>query len=414
MTFSKTLTLILREYLVIVKKPSFILMTMLIPIGYAALLAWQVYVGRKETKQTFEVIDRSGSHVAVMLSWERNKLALLGLQEPYEIKRIADTEEAKKSALDRVKAGKLDALLIIPENVLADGKVEFHAKRVTDFRLHDWLRNTLSKIAMDQRLKDRGLSSKDIDKVTARVGLNIVDVSGRKDSVVQRTIIGFVSMFVLYMMIAIYGGIIMSGFVEDKNSRVLEVLLSVVRPRQILFGKVVGVGLTSLTQVVIWGIALVAALKVKPDLIPVPLSAPWQMVGFTLVFFLLGYFAYALILGSLGALCETLQDAQQFSFAIYLPLIIALVSMTGIVRQPDGGLALVLSLFPLTSPVVMPGLMGVADVASWQVWTSLALLVAYLYAAFRFSGKMFRIALLTQGKTPGWKQIWKLLTAKEA
>lgn len=413
----KTWTVILREYLAVVKRKSFLIMTILGPLGMAGIMALQIWLSQKDSKQDFDVVDRARINMHLQLQREAQvpslEKVITGQVRPYTFHDLPDTEEAFKEAIARVNKGERDAVIIIPADMATGGVVEYHAKRITDFQVQSFIRDALTQIATSDRLKAAGLSGSQIAEASKRVPLKPIDVSGRKDSAAGRSAFGFITIFALYMMIAIYGGMIMNGFIEDKSSKVMEVMLSCVSARQILLGKVLGVALTSLTQLGVWALAVLVAIKIKPDLMPAGFTVTPFLLLMTVVFFLLGYLGYALMMAAAGAMCTTLQDAQQYMLPIYLPIIIAMTMMPAVIRAPDGGIALALSLCPLTAPIIMPAMLGMSSVPLWQLLTSIGLLLLWAYLVLRGASKLFRMMILNQGKAPTLKQGLMLLKVND-
>ncbi|MDX2175897.1 MAG: ABC transporter permease [Candidatus Sumerlaeia bacterium] len=411
---NKSLVIILREYLVMVRKKSFLISTFLVPLGMFLMLFGQIYLSQREKAQDFGIIDRSGLGVALRLTWARsNPLEVLKGTKQYIFKYVEDTPEAVEAAEKAIKEGTYSALIIVPEDVLETQTVQFKAKNITDHQVQRWLEDELTKIVRERKLRDRGIPRADVSAILATVDLDLEDITGKEQSAGQRLLIGFGSMFALYMMIAIYSGMIMNGFIEDKASRVMELLLSASSPRQILLGKVVGIGMVAITQVAIWVAVVFIVREVRPGMLTILLAAPASMYLFTAVYFVLGYFLYALLLSAVGAMCNSLQDAQQYSLPVFLPIITAMVCLSLVMREPDGPVSLALSLIPLTSPITMPALMGLTTVPPWQTAASLAILAATLPLIYMGASKLFRVALLMQGKTPPLKDIGKLLMAPE-
>jgi ABC-2 type transport system permease protein len=411
-----TLILILREYLSYVRRKSFLLMTALVPLLSIGMMAVQIYMARRETAKVFAIADHSGMNIPMRLWLDRNLQpeVLFGGRARYEFDNVGRSEDAAAKAIEQVKSGGFDAFIRIPKDIAEGGKVEYHSRRITDFTTQEWLEARITDIVIRSRLTSRGIARGDLEKVLANVRLDLKDVTGREQGARQRTLIGFASFFMLYMMIAIYGSMIMNGFVEDKMSKVMEVMLSIAKPRDILLGKVLGVLLTSLTQVALWVLIIYGAAHFRPEMMILLKGAPKAMLAWALLYFLLGYLVYALMMAAAGSLCQTLQDAQQAVLPIMLPILGTMTMMPAVLREPDGTIALVLSLVPLTSPVAMPAMLGMADIPAWQIAASLASLGVFLAFLSWGSSKIFRLSILSSGGKPSIRTIMALLRTREA
>lgn len=411
-----TLILILREYLSYVRRKSFLVMTALVPLLSIGMMAAQIYMARRETAKVFAIADHSGLGIPMRLFIERNLQpeVLFAGRARYDFKNVGRDEKAAEEAIGKAKSGEYDAFIRIPKDIAKGGRVEYHSKRITDFTTQEWIESRITDIVIRGRMTEKGIARGDLEQVLSSVRLDLKDVTGREQGAKQRTLIGFVSFFMLYMMIAIYGGMIMNGFVEDKMSKVMEVMLSIAKPRDILLGKVLGVLLTSLTQVALWALIIWGAAHFRPEMMLLLKGAPKAMLAWALLYFLFGYLVYALMMAAAGSLCQTLQDAQQAVIPIMLPIIGTMTMMPAVMREPDGTIALVLSLVPLTSPVAMPAMLGMSDIPAWQIAASLASLTAFLAFLSWGSAKIFRLSILSSGGKPSLKAIMALLKSREA
>jgi ABC-2 type transport system permease protein len=415
---NKILTVILREFLVVVRKKTFIVATILTPLLLGGIMGLQAWLASREERQTFAVVDRSGLNIPLELSLKRNNLLnIIKGDKPWIFNRVEDEPKEIEKILEQVKEKEkkadLTALIIIDKDVALNGKVEYHARSITDGQTQGWLRENLNQILVQKRLQAHDLSRRDISRVTASVDLELIDVTGKREGAVQRTIIGFASFFLLYMMITLYGSMIMNGFIEDKSSRVMEVLLSSISARQILLGKVIGIGLTCLTQIGIWVLLLIAAARFKPAWFFILTTAPKSAFAFTILYFLLGYSIYSLVLSAVGAMCTSTRDAQQLSLPVFMPILLSMAMMPAVMREPDGVISLVLSLIPLTSPIVMPAMMGLAKLPTWQIAASISILILSIPIVYVGASKLFRLSILNQGRAPNFSQIFKMLRSSE-
>ena len=217
---------------------------------------------------------------------------------------------------------------------------------------------------------------------------------------------------ILYFMLLVYGQQNLTVVIEEKSSRMVEVLLSSLRPEQLMLGKVLGIGLAALTQVGVWTAAgaLTSAqgIAVAGAEINLSLFGPWFWFNF-LLFFVLGYFLYASLYAGIGAMCNSVQDAQQFSGVLTMGVVVPILLMMIVIKAPDQTLATVLSLVPFFSPILMFMRISVSNPPLWQVVLSWVLMVATIWWANKAAGKLFRAGLLLYGASPTWGSLGRAL-----
>jgi len=217
-------------------------------------------------------------------------------------------------------------------------------------------------------------------------------------------------MFMIYMTVIIYGVAVMRSVIEEKTSRVVEVLLSSVRPMELMAGKIIGVGAVGLTQMLIWCTCIAALgtpgfVAAKSYLKDVQIPAP-VFILFP-IFFLLGYLLYAALYAAVGAMVNSDEEAQQVQWPVLLPLIACTAFASAVIRQPNGQLAFWLSLFPLTSPIIMFVRVASQMPPLWQVLLSIAILIATIYAVVFICARIYRVGILMYGKRPTLPEIIK-------
>jgi ABC-2 type transport system permease protein len=229
--------------------------------------------------------------------------------------------------------------------------------------------------------------------------------------------------FLIYMAILLYGSFVMQAVVEEKSTRIVEIIISSARPFDLLMGKVLGVGMTGLVQMGAWALMLsgimiyggtIAALFIDPSTlnlpetassaevmaaadIPIPQLDPMIFAAFVL-FFLMGYLMYASLFAAVGSAVENVQDAQSLTIPLMLPIILAMAVLTPVIESPDSTLATIMSHFPLTSPIIMMVRISITDIPIWEVGLSLAILLGSFLGAIWFSGRIYRVGVLSYGK----------------
>ncbi|MFY0593431.1 ABC transporter permease [Roseivirga sp.] len=433
-----------REYLTRVQKKSFLLATILTPLIFPAIILTIVYFSTREKDSRSDeilVLDKSGLFQDV---FDVNS---------YNFKYIeGELESAKTSFMDEGAFG----LLYIPEVDLSDISV----KSFSGFELYSKTNASVSSIERmernirnkieDIKLEKSGLDPVVIDNLQVSVSLNSFNISesgeAKKSNSKLSFAIGYGTGFLIYMFIFIYGSQIMQSVLDEKTSRIVEVIVSSVRPFQLMMGKVLGVGAVGFTQLLIWfvligglstvGLSIMAGnsdaiMEAAAQQVPgeameqlteqqemvveirgLISSVPVVKILLCFLFYFLGaYFLYGALYAAIGSAVDSIQDASQFMFPIILPILAAIMSMFFVLEDPNGGLAVTLSLIPLTSPIIMMARIpfGVPD---WQLALSMVLLVGGFMGTIWFAGRIYRIGILMYGVKVNYKTLAKWFTMK--
>jgi len=227
-----------------------------------------------------------------------------------------------------------------------------------------------------------------------------------------RFIMAFSLIMMLYIMVLTYGSHTLTAVIEEKSSKMVEVLLASVPPGQLMIGKVVGIGLAGMTQFAIWSGTFFfisqQGVSVGNFSLDATFLTPMILVSFML-FFILGFFLYATIYAGIGAMCNTVQDSQQFNIVVAMGMIIPMMLLTVIIRSPDSTVSMVLSLIPMFSPVLMFMRVCVETPPLWQIGLSYALMILSIFIAAKGAGKLFRMGILMSGESPTWATLYKVL-----
>ena len=427
---NKIWLIIQREYISRVKKKSFLVTTLLIPILMFGLIATMAYMAAKsEQKEAIAVIDESGVFI--------NKMDTSS--SSYTITYIADETHENYTTL--LEKNKCDILLHIypfrnglPDsvNIYKDGGVSLSAK--------EFISDDMNTIYQIKQMQDEGIDKDKIDSINnSSIRLKSFDLKNNQETSSEiATMIGYVTGFLIYLVILIYGMGVMRGVMEEKTNRIAEVIISSVRPFQLMMGKIVGIALVGLTQFLLWLILTGSLQFLLPLFIPelrqamhpssaagmdaiskVPTSElagifnslsnqHWSLIlSCFLFYFLGGYFLYAAMFAAVGSLVnEDQQEAQQMTIPITMPIILAFFIMTSAIKDPNSTLAIFGSMFPLTSPIVMMARIPYG-VPAWQIATSMLLLVAGFVLMTWLSAKIYRTGILMYGKKASWKEVIK-------
>ena len=414
----KTLKIIRREYIEIVRKKSFLIGLFLMPIFIVAIILLPVLMAFMEVEQQkrIAVIDLTDGLYEPFVAGLEGKLK--DGRPEYVIRRedtAGDLEAAKRQLAGEIDRGKLNAYLLIPADIYERGDAEYYGKSVSNLPEIRRLRDILTRIVVEHRLAKQGLDAEAVREWTRRVkleGIKIVKGKEERSHFAQEFIVSFIFMMILYMMVILYGVVVMRGVLEEKSSRMVEVLLSSVRAEQLMVGKIVGIGGTSLTQVIVWAaVALFASAYggrlAGPDLPIQPIGLE-KMIYFS-IFFVLGYLLYATLYAIIGAVCTSEQDAQHVQMLVILPLIVPMLLANFIIRQPDAPVSVVLSLIPFFSPILMFMRINILTPSLPEIAGSILLLIATIAAVMWAAARIYRAGILMYGKRATLPEILRWL-----
>lgn len=440
---NQILLVLKREYVTRVKKKSFLLATLLTPLILPAIIFVIAYFATRDKENRDEqilVLDESGYFTDVFD------------QGGYTFENITgNLNEAKETYADKGAFG----LLYIPEIDLSDPSVrrfegfQFYSKSNTGFGTLDRFEGAIRGRLEDLKLERSGLDPTVIANLQARVSLETYNLTDAGEATASNSGVsfgvGYVTGFLIYMFIFVYGSQIMQSVLDEKSSRIVEVIVSSVRPFQLMMGKVLGVGAVGFTQLLIW-IVLIATLSTigvgilaggsdammdaasqqMPDtemsmtdqqelaenIRTMVASIPVVKIVLCFLFYFVGaYLLYGALYAAIGASVDSLQDAQQFMFPIILPILAAIMAMFFVLEDPNSGLAVTLSMIPFTSPIIMMARIpfGVPD---WQLALSMLFLIGGFVGTIWVAGRIYRIGILMYGVKVNWMTMKKWFTMK--
>jgi ABC-2 type transport system permease protein len=333
----------------------------------------------------------------------------------YAIDVDSNLSEAERTALrNRVNAGDIDGYLWLSDDAVKARKITYYGREAGGFMEKSWLSAQLDRAILLQELAQRGVSGAEADELLKPVKLESLHLeAGRETKANDRGMFFaiFAMVMLLYTAVIFYGVSVMRAVLEEKNSRVMEVLLSSATSTELMAGKLIGVGAVGLTQIGIWiamaGAYTLPALAASASAGEIRIP-PLTLAGFAL-FFLLGYLLYSSIYAAIGALITSEQEGQQLQFIIILPLIISVFMMGPVMRAPDSPVAVWTSMVPFFSPVLMYLRIAVQPPPLWQIALSLVLLVATIAGMLILCARIYRIGILMYGKRPTLPEIVKWL-----
>ena len=449
---NKTSIIIQREYSTRVRKKSFIIMTLLTPLLIAMIFVIPALVMTNQ--------DKDFKKIAVV-------------DDGYDLFRgvIPDTKDADfeylpDTRLEDIKnnfsqKGYYGVLYISHLAATTPNAVQLISKKQPPIGLLDHISGALEKEIEKQNLEAYHIANLEEILKSLNVNINVQTIKINDEGKVKQTstdvsmILAYLSGFLMYMLVFMFGSQVMRGVIEEKTSRVVEVIVSSVKPVQLMFGKIIGIALVGLTQFAVWILLTVAIVAVVKSSVlpkeaieqvqqlpqsfaqagqPAPaattpavsqaqmtefqnlfvnaMNQPWGLIIITFIFyFITGYLLYASIFAAIGSAVDNETDTQQFMLPVTIPIILGLIVAMGTMQNPESSLSFWCSLIPLTSPIVMVARIPF-DVPYWEIILSMALMLITIMGSIWMAAKIYRTGILMYGKKSSYRELWKWLKYK--
>lgn len=429
-----------REYLTRVKKRSFLIITFLGPLFFAALMIAPSLMMMKsdsmETKKTIAVLDETDWFNGKFESSDINTFIYTDINE--------DIDSLKKFVLE----GIYDAVLYIPATSLnVPTNAKLYSNKQIPMSLSSYIKSEMKQEVEHRKLLAHGIDPKIVKSVNTSINISTIrmdEEEGEKTSYAElESIIGLALAVIVYFVIFLFSNQVLRGVIEEKSNRIIEVIISSVKPFELMMGKIIGIALVGLTQFLLWivltiGIYLVAnGIILGPEImspsgtvmteeisqivdtnqgqdIMLEVVSMIESINFKailisfLFYFVFGFLLYAALFAAVGGMVDNETDSNQFVTILSMPLIVAIVCSTAMINNPDSGLGIWLSMIPFTSPVSMM-IRIPFGVPYWQVVVSLLILVLTFVFITWIAAKIYRTGILMYGKKPNLKEIWKWL-----
>jgi len=426
---NKIWAVIKREYVEHVRTKAFIISTVLGPVFMLVLTVLPVVLALSGggEKSTLAVVDGSGQVQAEFAE----ALAAFKVKDgapKYTVVPVspaADPETQKAELGKSVMGGTYTGYVYIPPDVLTGGAAEYASRQTSDFEAIETLNRALTGVVVGKRLKTEGLDPAKVAAYTRPVKMDTVKISekGRERDAGGSFIVTFVLVMVLYMTMFMYGSMILRGVLEEKTNRVVEVVLSSLRPFQLMMGKIFGIALVGLTQYSIWAVfgwavtryggGIVKAIAPAANIAGFAMASipPYVFVYFV-VFFILGYFLFATLYAAVGSASNNEKEAQQMLMPVTMCLVLPILMMQYVMRSPNSGVSVILSLIPFFAPILMLQRISIVMPPATQVLGSIVLLVLTTFGLVWLTAKIYRVGILMYGKKPSFGEILKWIRYK--
>ncbi|TXI82039.1 MAG: ABC transporter permease [Flavobacteriales bacterium] len=436
---NKIKLIIWREFITRVRKPSFLIMTILGPVLIAGGILLTTYLASQEaTTHHVLVIDTEG---------------VIGtrLRDTDDVKFLLDGQAWTDSAF---KASPYTVRVNLLPNVLNVPQADLYYKSLPSEFAMGTIRNELEKAIEQAKLRDANIDKEAYDRVRKPLDLRKFDIEevGTQSFAQERALIGFFFGYFMFIFIFMYGVQVMRGVMEEKQNRIVEVLISSVKPFQLMMGKIIGIALVGFIQFILWIVMTTTMIGVGTSLIAADKFAPAQLAeqGMTtevqaqlekaqagqaafdqeeilgplrqidiplilavfLFYFIGGYLLYSSLLAAIGSAVDSETDTQQFMFPVTMPMIAAIIIAQMAVYNPESPAVFWSSIIPFTSPIVMMVRVAMGSAPTWQLILSMALLVAAFIGTTWVAGRIYRTGILMYGKKVNWKELGKWLFYK--
>jgi len=420
-----------REYVERIRSKAFIIMTLLMPVFMASTILVPTLLSDMKSGVTRHIVLVAGNTLIA----EAVKQELMAPPKPSEqplrpqetaadgkpaqpryaidIDTAATDAEREKLRGD-ISAGRIDGFLWLSDSDLAARKVVYSAKDVTDFGESIELRNAVHSAIVKQQLARKGMSGAEVETVLKPIDFDAVRIEKGKEgaSGIAVFLVSFTMVMLLYVNVLVYGFAVMRSIIEEKSSRIMEVLLSSVTAKQLLAGKIIGVGAVGLTQIIIW-LAIAGAFSLPGVMasrsmmsnVHIPMSG---IVAFG-VFFILGYFLYSTMYAALGSMVNSDAEAQQVQWPAMLPIIFSIMLATPVLQHPNSQLAFWTSMVPFFAPILMFVRIMAETPPLWQIALCIALMLLTTWGLLGLSSRIYRVGILMYGKRPTFPELRKWL-----
>ena len=447
---NKISIIIQREYITRVRKRSFIIMTFLTPMLMALIFVIPALVMSNEDKDFKKIaVVEDGADLF-------NGVIADTKDTDFEYLTDADVNDLKNNFSE---LGYYGVLYISPQVITTPNAIQLISKKQPPIGLLDHISGSLEKEIEKQKLLSYNIEN--LDEILKSINTDIkiqtikIDDAGsvRETSTGIAMGLAYISGFLMYMLVFMFGSQVMRGVIEEKTSRIVEVIVSSVKPVQLMLGKIIGIALVGLTQFAVW-VMLTAAIVmiVKSNILPAEtmeqvqqlpqslaqadqavagsgsmtevqltemqslfssaLSQPWGLIIFAFLFyFITGYLLYASLFAAIGSAVDNETETQQFMLPVTVPIILGLIVAMGTMQNPESSISFWFSIIPLTSPIVMVARIPF-DVPAWEIILSMTLMIITIFGCVWMAAKIYRTGILMYGKKTSYKEIWKWLTYK--
>jgi len=412
-----------REYITRVRTKGFVIATILLPLLTIGMFAFSVFMATRQSDRTLKlaILDEAGGSAALIAQGLTEKLpnGLPVCQVVKTVEQPASAAIAGDELRAQVEKGRLDAYLVVPKDNGPEASAELHTKNVGDLARTGSIRRAVSDAVISRRLKERGIQLEDVSHVVRGVDVKTIKVTeqGETEEKGQTFVTSIIIGILLYTTLLVYGALTMRSVLEEKTTRIVEILVSSVRPFHLLIGKILGIAAVALTQYAIWAVtgglfaayAGAMASAFRPGASIPQLHLHPSTLIYMVLFFLAGYLLYASLYAAVGAMVSSEQEAQQAQTPLTLIIVLSFLLFNVVLRNPNSQMSIVLSVIPFFSPILMVLRIAMQTPPFWQIGLALALSGLTTLGVVKLSAKIYRVGILMYGKRPSLIELMRWL-----
>ncbi|MCB0843304.1 MAG: ABC transporter permease [Bacteroidetes bacterium] len=419
--------IIKREYLNIVRKKFFLIATFLVPLGFAAIFGIQILAAKFVEKESYTVLVEAEAMPEIT-----------GRLTKGDIVSFENTNLSKDSLRARVEKNKDEIYLTISESILEkkNGTAVLIASKNPSQQAIQEIRSKLKDAIQDYKNEKANITKEQLAATDFDLDVETRKVQGgeeKETNIALATGIGFGVSFLMYMLMGIYGSILMQGVIEEKSNRIVEIIVSSIDPFKLLMGKTLAIASVGITQFLMWmilsGVVMTVLAPFAAGMDPQSVQQPgmevqmdeegmqaivyeiqnfdWTILWYFPLYFLGGFFLYGSLFAAAGAAVDNIQDAQQFTLPVTLPMILPMLFLLNIIQNPNGVFAISLSMIPFFSPMTMLVRMALTDVAWYEIVLSILILIGSFLGCIWLAARIYRTGILMYGKKPTFKEIFR-------
>ena len=417
----RMLSILKRELKDKILSRTFIVMTLLVPMFMIIIMALPTYLMTVDKDESFNItVISEDNSLTDKLKDEIDKIESVKLGKSkvdFLIRDENGLNEYIKENKEDILNEKITGVVYLPKKSAEDKVLRFYSKNPNNKNVFDKLRNSLNQVLTDNYFTGKNLSKDDIKYARTNVFFETFRIS--KDEMIKaeskgNRIISFLLTFLLYFSLIFMGTMVMRSVVEEKNNRIVEVILSSVNSHDLMIGKILGSAITGLLQMSIWMTPLILLISTSIFIIPeeFALQIDMSLILYFLFNFFVGLITFLGLFATVGSIFDNDQDAQSGIWPIMMLIMIPFFIAIAIQQNPNNSIGNIASMFPFASIIVMPAKMTLIDVPLWQILFSVAVNLATMFGIFSLAGKVYRVGILSTGKKPKWSEVIKWLRYK--
>lgn len=400
-----------REYLTRVMTKGFWISTAILPLFMGAIMVLPTLIAAisKTSPQPVIIVDRTGEFFPIFQQVLKNVEDQSQVPPVEKLDSKASDADIRRQLNDRAEEGEIGGYIIFDEEKMNAGGVTYYARNPSSaISGGDTLRSRFREAVTRYRLEKLGLAPKDIEVATKRMSIEVLKATNdpkKEESGISAFLLSFLLVMFIYFSLIFYGIYVLKGVLEEKSNRIVEVIVSSVKPFHLMTGKILGIGAVGLTQISIWVVflllftapQLLGMMNVEASMIP---KLNPMLIAFFPIYFVLGFLLYATIYAGIGSMFNSDEDAQQMVGVANLFLIVPIMMVAAVMKNPSGGLATGMSLFPFFTPIIMYLRIAVETPPVWQIALSIVLMIATITFMIWIVSKIYRVGILMYGKKP--------------